>query len=737
MARPRRTAQSESAASRVAQSYELVHRILTHCQSQHGDASLVPAAVANRFVGNAALDVLWETQKSVLPLILVLRHLIVEDTEQRAVWCKERRRWDRHRSEVKRVLYLAGDAPRTMSADDVERLQSYARRIRVLDDGPLAEGETNDIHLDRNVVVFFCGGSDEDDVLLPNLRRVEIGPRLASLFEDKDIWPAEDGEHRFYLSVFQPWGLYEHLGDLCRLDKLQSLGIQADNQLKVLPALRKLPALQELHLKFGETPPRNELRRLWLDEDDEDDEDCEGLVGHTLQSELTHGFSALRTLRLSDPLNLESVSLTLAHLSTAPLKLRTLHVRGRLHAACSLREAQTLYSAIRAQCVKSALTHLTVATQGWGQHPMRAAELFKSLLAFPNITHFGLDVLDDATDVDGALEAFARAWPRLESLTILNKPRDGARGIGAVNALASLACLAHRCPRLSDLAVQLKLDAVPKPVAVTPRAPLLGRRVTLHIGEHTTLEGADRERVSALVRYLESIFPYPSLTSITYDVLDTSANSSSEGCEISAPAAHGEHSVYSIREWLSANDLRELLGIEESDEEPECAVEWQPEAPKKEMAATSKKAAPVKETTDKKAPAAKKEPKAKGPAKTKKPPAKKASAAKKTVDAGANQASTSKQADVDPAEAAPKRATRTTRSSAKSGLEGGTPAPPATGPAQAFHEAGGHRLRSKRSTPAGGAQEVEPPAKRQRTAAAAPTKGPAKTRASNKRTAKA
>ena len=63
---------SSAAASRVAEAYELTYLIFKHVQAIAGNSALVPAATTNSFVGSVALDVLWETQNSLLPLFNVL-----------------------------------------------------------------------------------------------------------------------------------------------------------------------------------------------------------------------------------------------------------------------------------------------------------------------------------------------------------------------------------------------------------------------------------------------------------------------------------------------------------------------------------------------------------------------------------------------------------------------------------------------------------------------------------------
>ena len=85
---------STSAATQVAGVYGLAYHILKCAQLDYGNSSLVAAARSNRFLGSVALDVLWETQTSLLPLFQVLGHLFEVEVEERAVWDSDEERWD-------------------------------------------------------------------------------------------------------------------------------------------------------------------------------------------------------------------------------------------------------------------------------------------------------------------------------------------------------------------------------------------------------------------------------------------------------------------------------------------------------------------------------------------------------------------------------------------------------------------------------------------------------------------
>ncbi|KAI4521486.1 hypothetical protein K525DRAFT_269803 [Schizophyllum commune Loenen D] len=65
------------AATHVASIYELVDLIARELHSTSVDRALVPLVTVSRFVGSVALDVLWETQEDLAPLLCVLRHVMI------------------------------------------------------------------------------------------------------------------------------------------------------------------------------------------------------------------------------------------------------------------------------------------------------------------------------------------------------------------------------------------------------------------------------------------------------------------------------------------------------------------------------------------------------------------------------------------------------------------------------------------------------------------------------------
>lgn len=78
-------ASSPSAASRVFELYDIASLILHRARRQFGNSSVLPFTIANKTIGDIALDVLWERQTSLLPLFMVLRHGFKAETNTRLV----------------------------------------------------------------------------------------------------------------------------------------------------------------------------------------------------------------------------------------------------------------------------------------------------------------------------------------------------------------------------------------------------------------------------------------------------------------------------------------------------------------------------------------------------------------------------------------------------------------------------------------------------------------------------
>ncbi|KAL1730325.1 hypothetical protein EV714DRAFT_272709 [Schizophyllum commune] len=780
---------SSAAASRVAEAYELTYLIFKHVQAITGNSALLPAALTNSSVGSVALDVLWETQNSLLPLFNVLYRRLkinVETTDPPGIDEFEASyvtfELDDDELVDHQVLTWNCD-PKKIPKKEFKRFYSYARRIKVLDDtypprGQLTKEEEGDIHLSHKLVfkVFSAG----DGVLLPSLYKLNIGPRITGLFhgqsfrlekdaddersdddgangddsdDDGDMDGAdeeydeeedeggeeEDGEgdeedqvadsttpDACYLSVYEQWYCRRLFARLCRIDKLRSLGIQVDEKLSMVRTIRGFTHLDELHIRFADAKPEGETTTdcvVW--EVDMNEQKHDTLAGRTLKECPARDFSGLKTLHLSDAYDLDEVARALRSLSSRKLRLEALHVRSWRHTD-GAEATLDLYAAIRAKCDKHALRELTMVTMCWGYETLAPDKLFRDLVAFPNITHICLHVADRSVDRAGCVEMFARAWPKLESLVFLNKPSPNRGSL--YTSVKCLACLADRCPRLSYVSMQIKLDELPPPGS-TPRSQLLDRRVTLNIGEHNLedLENLEESYFANLVDFLSCFFPCPTLEAVTYDVLRPKTHDYPNSALATFDDPFGEDRQAWIVPQVKQTDVVEL-NEPEADLDSEDAVKMKTRTKGKKRAPASKKAAKTKATRPE-APATprkRKQPALVQPPTPKKPPVAKApeSYKKKLVADDSLEALDGMTVPIVTASAsASTTVTNEVTAVAKTGKKqtqtaGAPPKAMVVDQITTFHETGGHRLRAKRSTPA--STQEAPPAKRRRTTAAKP-----------------
>ncbi|KAL1686481.1 hypothetical protein GGG16DRAFT_64169 [Schizophyllum commune] len=777
---------SSAAASRVAEAYELTYLIFKHVQAIAGNSALLPAALTNSSVGSVALDVLWETQNSLLPLFNVLYRRLkinVETTDPPGIDEFEASyvtfELDDDELVDHQVLTWNCD-PKKIPKKEFKRFYSYARRIKVLDDryppgGQLTKEEEGDIHLSHKLVfkVFSAG----DGVLLPSLYKLNIGPRIMGLFhgqsfrlekdaedersddDDDDMGGAdeeydeeEDGEggeeeagegdeedevadsttpEACYLSVYETWYYRRLFARLCRIDKLRSLGLQVDEKLSMVRTIRGFTHLDELHIRFADDKPEGETTTdsvVW--EVDMDEQKHDTLAGRTLKECPARDFSGLETLHLSDAYDLDEVARALRNLSSHKLRLQALHVRSWRHTD-GAEATLDLYAAILAKCDKHALRELTMVTLCWGYETLAPDKLFRDLVAFPNITHICLHVADRSVDRAGCVEMFARAWPKLESLVFLNKPSPNRGSL--YTSVKCLACLADRCPRLSYVSLQMKLDELPPPGS-TPRSQLLDRRVTLNIGEHNLedLENLEESYFANLVNFLSSVFPYPTLEAVTHDALRPRTHDYPDSALATFDDPFGEDR----QAWIVPQGKRvdvEEANEPEADLDFEDAVKMKTKTKGKKRAPANKKVAKTKATRPE-APATpekRKQPALVQPPTPKKPPVAKApeSHTKKLVADDSLEALDGMTVPILTASASASttvtnKVTAVPNTGKKTQTAGAPPKPMEVDQIATFHEAGGHRLRAKRSTPA--STQEAPPAKRRRTSAAKPEASQAK-----------
>ncbi|TRM64623.1 hypothetical protein BD626DRAFT_536526 [Schizophyllum amplum] len=461
-----------SAANQFFNIYELLYLTFTQVQLDAGNSGLLALTRVNVVLSSVSLDLLWQRQESLAPLFRVLPCVSLRYLPGQTLF----------------YIHAEDDTKVHIAPEHWQRLQFYARRIKVLDDKPpLLEGGN---HLHKPIIKWsVLSAAMHLGVLLPNIHSLIFGPRMSSFLEYMEVRLRykfnRDGTQTAHVSVYRI-GKRRCINDLCRLDQLQTFGIQPDCDLELLPILRRHSGLTELHLqKLGQ-----------------DDWDDHGVWGDLAAPR--PGFRGLTALHLSDPLNLLSAATVLKNMSTWPLKLRELSVTGCYDNLDYTSDAQAVYSAVRKACDPTTLTHLTIETHGHDRNPVSAQELFCDLLVFPNITHAHIAYNCLHADVDGALDAMTEAWPDLEVLHFVNQPpyHNYYEFYCRKSSLDSLACLARRCPRLEFLALDLDLSAVPAPLTATEDQQTLDRDLILDVGDNEI-----QCDTAALGAFLASVFP--------------------------------------------------------------------------------------------------------------------------------------------------------------------------------------------------------------------------------------
>ncbi|KAI5886198.1 uncharacterized protein SCHCODRAFT_02518768 [Schizophyllum commune H4-8] len=558
---PLDAASSPSPASRVFELYEIASLILHLARRQFGNSSVIPFTIANKAIGDIALDVLWERQTSLLPLFMVLqRGFKAEANTRRVPKAVQDRRdaEDEYEHEHHTMFRLKPDF--SFGPGDWTRLQFYARRIKIVEDAVLDPDEDNNVHFDTDIVHAIFKARP-DAVLLPNVYRLELGPRCQKLCELMDFKVTQHRKppHIPCVSLHDLFRPHALIGYVCQLEKLRSLGIMLDKELKMLPVLRSLPHLEELHLKF-EPEDFSMLRSC---AGNYDDDHTEGLNERKLQADPAPGFPALTTLRLTDPVRMRCVALALGNIATNRLKLKSLRIRGWNHRSDDPNPTQVMHSAILKRCDPDTLTHLTLTSEFDGFSRMQDYHaMYKDLAALHNITHATLDICGLCRDLGVVLDTLTRAWPRLESLVFFPEPGAPRHNL----RLGDLACLANRCPKLSYLSLQVDyIDSAYFPDSIPDAHSIPNRSLVLNIGLQMNLAEKEPEWVSSTVDFLDRVFPYPTLKSITYDELDGHLANALHARDYkgTTPTLAGKDDPHGPlrREWLSVDNIGRILGV--------------------------------------------------------------------------------------------------------------------------------------------------------------------------------
>ncbi|KAJ7435786.1 hypothetical protein B0H11DRAFT_670908 [Mycena galericulata] len=187
-------------------------------------------------------------------------------------------------------------------------------------------------------------------------------------------------------------------------------------------------------------------------------------------------------------------------------------------------EIEGFCDALRAHCLHSSLTSLTITNDPFTEAPDDAlvtGSLFHTLSCFINLrdlaitTSIGFD-LDDT-----ALAGLAREWHNLRTLEL----RVSFRPVSSRITLISFHTLAQNCPQLETLSLVFDATSIPVPPVGTPRVSQQSL-TTLNVASSPISAS------SPVARFLSGIFP--SLDYITTDREDED-NSSPEELEENGP----------------------------------------------------------------------------------------------------------------------------------------------------------------------------------------------------------
>ncbi|TRM57818.1 hypothetical protein BD626DRAFT_206372 [Schizophyllum amplum] len=308
-----------SAASRLFAVYELIYTICKHVQIPEEDdeywfvkPALPSLARVSRFVGSVALDVLWERQESLAPLFKVLPCLL-RRRELRTAWEASDEDPDEFLDETYEILSMkAGrDGTRTIPPDQWERLQMYARRIKVLKDGgPIVRADRHHVSLNWHVMaaaLCCCNGG----VLLPNVHSLMLGEQMKAFL---DAWPC-----------FLPYVCRRRLADHVRLHSED--GTEPCRGRQPLSPRRAPIVRYHTRPQLGASCGIARARGPWARGAEFSkvgvESDLERCAAASAPS-----FQGLKTLRISDPFMLSCPTMILQNMSTEPLKLRELSITG-------------------------------------------------------------------------------------------------------------------------------------------------------------------------------------------------------------------------------------------------------------------------------------------------------------------------------------------------------------------------------------------------------------------------
>ncbi|KAL1758584.1 hypothetical protein FB107DRAFT_288321 [Schizophyllum commune] len=444
----------DSASRKVAQTQELIDLIIKQVLAITSDLArnneLRSLLVVSRSFSSVALDALWEKQASLVPLFLTLRPVA---------------RLFRLKNDTKILRFDPG-----AKSPPWKRFYSYARRIKVLDDGQ----DNGNFRCDVTLHSSLFQGLDPKSTILPMLQTLRLHSRVGDslpkaialhvpmsatdprlLFVRRDL----EGKDEKCRSII--------LGALCDVRSLRCLGVQYVPQFAQW--LETRGPLPNLHTFEAFRP--NGIQQVY--------KSPTYLSTGNFSPSYTDAARTLRSLPRSATKNLLS-ALEISVPRDADIKR-----------AGTEEKTIDLYREIHAYCDPSTLTHLSAFTGNAFSGLLSSAHsLFADLLVFKNMEHLDIVFCYRGANLEDAIDEFSSAFPRLKFLSVvIERPkRSEAEKFLKLPNFDALLSLARRCPLL-----EYSVAVLPLTLNVMPNASLF--------------EPLERRWVTCIARTLRKLFP--------------------------------------------------------------------------------------------------------------------------------------------------------------------------------------------------------------------------------------
>ncbi|KAJ6587533.1 hypothetical protein DFH09DRAFT_1274460 [Mycena vulgaris] len=420
------------------------------------DLSVLGARTSRTFL-NPALNVLWSHQNTILNL---LRCMPAD------VWDVTKEKIEAYGATVTTHIRLQ----RTIVSSDWERPLFYGHRVRSFNG--LMDLLLKDTAFFETLTLCLPG-----DFIFPNLQKMDWYPQLPETFHHVHLFLAPTLKQLFLSSI----KTFSHLSVLSNLavkcPGLTTVTIKAHNMDDLaLPIISGL--VRELrHIESLDVPGLDEAAFVYLAQ-------LPGLRSLGFHSAETPNpffqssgnsvdFPAL--IHLTTP-TMEAATALLAILPNRPFQTLSIN-RTPIHCTHIARQ---FYSALAKRCSHSSLRALNIHYDAWENNDDALSaediamysvgpDILLPLFSFDHLVNVvlvhpvGFDI-DDAT-----VRTMARAWPRIEILSLRAGP---LRHVPPRLTLEGLSAFAEYCPHLSTLAITFDATLVP-----TRRGPTKTARV--------------------------------------------------------------------------------------------------------------------------------------------------------------------------------------------------------------------------------------------------------------------